>query len=127
MEKYHGTTTDEEWDILSQNIGELNANGKFEISMLCAVMNEMERVYEAGTSKTQGDFKPLYHLSFERAYKIARRLFFYTQSPNAENWRSFSEEFARLENPSDFERGLMKVCFKEFFGVHENDGNAQTA
>jgi len=127
MEKFHGTASEDEWEAISAAISGLNATVQFDINLVVAVMGEIERVYNEGKSKTQGDFKSVYHPIFERVYKVAKRLFFYSQSPSSGGWNGFVGEMGTIQNLSNFERAMAEICIKEFLGVDRSSENIQFA
>jgi hypothetical protein len=128
MEKFHGTYTDEEWDMMANGMSELKAVEKYEVALVVAVLNEIERAYEKGISKTQGDFKTVYFDTFKRSFNFAKLLYFYTQSPTSEVWEAIVKGMTTLNGSSDFERELAVVSFRYFIGVEKyGEAPAQNA
>ena len=114
MEQFHGTASDEEWEACVDGLKSLNSDIKFECHLSVIVVSELERAYTEGISKTQGDFKPIYHSIFEKAYKFAFLLYVYSQSPSSEGWRTIAEEMAAIEDATVFERELARICLGKF-------------
>ena len=115
MEQFHGISSNEEWATLSAAISGLKPIAKFDVNLVVAVVNEIERAYHEGVPKPQCDFNTVYRPVFERVYRFARRLFFYAQSPSCEKWNSFITKIESIKNPTKFERSLLEICFREFF------------
>jgi hypothetical protein len=114
MEQFHGTTSDEEWEACADGLKSLNSNLKFECHLSVIVTAELERAYTGGISKTQGDFKSIYHSVFERNYRFAYLLYVYYQSPSSERWRTIAEEMATIEDATVFEREMARICLSKF-------------
>jgi len=114
MEQFHGTETDEEWTACVEALRTLNQDVRLEVILSVTVTSELERVYNKGIAKTQGDFKSLYHLIFERIYKFAFQCYVYSQVPSNEGWRTIAEEMAALEDATEFEMEMARMCLGRF-------------
>ena len=90
-----------------------------------AVVNEIERVYHEDTSKTQGDFEPIYRASFKKTYNFARLMYFYTQSPTTDIWDAIINGMGVLAGASAFERDIAVVCFRVFLGTEKYEEDAE--
>ena len=121
MKKHHGTYTDEEWNALVSDMSVKNTTDKFDIGLQVAVVNEIERVYNEGTSKTQDDFDTIYRDSFKKMFNFARLAFFYTQSPEADVWEAIVNGMGTLANATAFEREVAVTCFSIFLGVKKHE------
>ena len=114
MEQFHGTTTDQEWQACVDGLQYLNSKIKLESHLCVVITSELERAYNEGISKTQGEFKPIYHSVFERIYKFAFLLYAYSKSPCGEGWRTIAEEMAAIEDATVFEREMAGICLSKF-------------
>ena len=120
LSKHYGAYKDEEWDEATRAMRAFKT--PFEVDMVVALMNEIERVYEAalaGTyelslSRKQSNPEKIYHPILEKVYRLAQGWYYTDFNLDASAMQKADEILKFVDTYSPFERELVKVCYKEF-------------
>jgi len=120
LEAHYGAYKDEEWDAAANAIGVFKTS--FEVGMGVALMNEIERVYEAmlaGTytltlSRKQNNPKEIYHPILEKVYRLAQGWYNTDFDVDTSAMEKANEILKFVDTYSPLERALVRICYKEF-------------